>query len=123
MRALLYLAMALCTAGAQAQAQTPAASPAPVNQDVGVPVFPGDIEGQPYVVIGQVHAGVRKANQFSADADQRKIYRELWERAVRLGADAVINARYGEPGVSAFSWGKTEATGTAIRFSAPARPQ
>jgi uncharacterized protein YbjQ (UPF0145 family) len=91
-----------------------------VNEEVGVPVFPHDITDRPYEVIGEVKAGVRKATVFSHEASQKKIYRELWERAERLGADAVINATYGDSHMSAMSWGKTNATGTAIRFTAPA---
>jgi uncharacterized protein YbjQ (UPF0145 family) len=87
-----------------------------VNEEVGVPVFPHDITDRPYEVIGEVKAGVRKATVFSKGASQAKIYRELWERAEKLGADAVINASYGDSHISAMSWGKTNATGTAIRF-------
>jgi uncharacterized protein YbjQ (UPF0145 family) len=90
-----------------------------VNEDVGVPVFPYDITDRPYKVLGEVTAGVRKATIFSKEASQGKIYRELWERAEKMGADAVINAKYGDSHVSAMSWGKTNATGTAIKFLAP----
>jgi uncharacterized protein YbjQ (UPF0145 family) len=90
------------------------------NDDVGVPVFPYDITDKPYTVIGEVKAGVRKATVFSKEASQAKIYRELWERASKMGADAVINAKYGDSHVSMMSWGKTNATGTAIKFNAPA---
>ena len=91
-----------------------------VNEDVGVPVFPYDIKDRPYEVLGEVKAGVRKATVFSKSPSQAKIYRELWERAEKLGADAVINANYGDAHMSAFSWGKANATGTAIRFKAAA---
>jgi len=37
--------------------------------------------------------------------------------AEKLGADAVIKAAYGESHVSAFSWGKTNATGVAVKFT------
>lgn len=88
-----------------------------VNEDVGVPVFPHDITDRPYTILGEVQAGVRKATVFSKEASQEKIYKELWERAEKLGADAVINAKYGDSHVSAMSWGKTNATGTAIKFT------
>ncbi len=91
-----------------------------VNDDVGVPVFAYDITDRPYTVLGEVKAGVRKASVFSKEASQEKIYRELWERGEKLGADAIINAKYGDSHVSAFSWGKTNATGTAVKFTAPA---
>ncbi len=98
-----------------------------VNEDVGVPVFAYDITDRPYEVVGEVQAGVRKATVFSKEASQEKIYKELWERAEKMGADAVINAKYGDSHISAFSWGKTNATGTAIKFkpmdaAAPAAP-
>ncbi|WP_294046714.1 heavy metal-binding domain-containing protein [Sphingomonas sp.] len=91
-----------------------------VNEEMGVPVFPYDITDRPYTVIGEVKAGVRKATIFSKEASQKKIYHELWERAEKMGADAVIKASYGNSHVTAFSWGKTNATGTAIKFTGPA---
>ena len=94
-----------------------------VNEAVGVPVFPHDITDRPYEVIGEVKAGVRKATIFSKEASQEKIYKELWERAEKLKADAVIKASYGESHVSALSWGKTNATGVAIRFTGPAKSE
>ncbi|MEH3103740.1 MAG: heavy metal-binding domain-containing protein [Sphingomonas phyllosphaerae] len=92
-----------------------------VNEDVGVPVFAYDLTDRPYTVVGEVKAGVRKASVFSKEASQKKIYRELWERAEKLGADAVINAKYGDSHVSLTSWGKTNATGTAVKFTAAAK--
>lgn len=91
-----------------------------VNEDAGVPVFAHDFPDRPYRVIGEVKAGVRKATVFSKEVSQEKIYRNLWERAEKLGADAVINAKYGESHMTALSWGKTGATGTAIKFEAAA---
>lgn len=90
-----------------------------VNEEVGVPVFPYDITDRPYKVLGEVTAGVRKATVFSKEASQTKIYNELWERGEKMGADAIINAKYGDSHISAFSWGKTNATGTAIKFTDP----
>ena len=86
------------------------------NPDVGVPVFPNDITDRPYRVVGTVKAGVRKATLFSSEASQAKIYRELWERAEKLGADAVVKATYGNSHVTAFSWGSTSAEGVAVKF-------
>ena len=117
----LFLCMAVLMLAAPAAAKDMPKSFVVVNEAVGVPVFPGDISDRPYEVIGEVKAGVRKATIFSKEADQTKIYKELWERAEKLGADAVINAKYGDSHVSAMSWGKTNATGTAIKFK-PAAP-
>ncbi len=90
--------------------------PAPLKGEFGVPVFADDLKGRKYVVLGEVKAGVRKATIFSKRASQSKIYRELWERAEKMGADAVINARFGNPHVTVVSWGQTNATGTAVKL-------
>ena len=115
------VAVAACVSLNVAHAQTTAAAPAlsVTNEDVGVPVFPYDITDRPYKVLGEVKAGVRKATVFSKSPSQKKIYEELWERARKLGADAVIKASYGDSHVTAFSWGKANATGVAIKFLAP----
>lgn len=103
-------------------AKKPARTFVVVNETVGVPVFPNDITDRPYDVVGEVKAGVRKATIFSSEASQEKIYKELWERADKLGADAVINAKYGDSHVTALSWGSTTATGTAVKFKVGAAP-
>ena len=114
------LAASLLLGSVSAAAEEPVKTYAIVNESVGLPVFPNDIPDRPYDVVGEIKAGVRKATIFSNEAGQAKIYAELWERAEKLGADAVINAKYGDSHVSAFSWGKTNATGTAIKFKAAA---
>jgi len=122
MKAGIATAILLAVVPATASfANEPAKSNAVVNEDVGVPVFPYDITDRPYTVVGEVTAGVRKATIFSKEASQEKIYRELWERAQKLGADAVVNAKYGDSHVSFMSWGKTNATGTAVKFTGPVK--
>lgn len=119
--ALVVAAIATSILGASAiQAKGPARTFIVNNEAVGVPVFPHDITDRPYTVVGEVEAGVRKATIFSKEASQEKIYRELWERADKLGADAVINATYGDSHVTALSWGSTKAKGTAVKFTAAA---
>ena len=127
--AFVAAALSLCMS-LPAFAQTQVAAPTPVvtTGEFGVPVFPYDITDRPYEVLGEVSAGVRKATIFSKSPSQEKIYKELWERGEKLGADAVIKAQYGEAHISAMSWGKTNATGVAIKFlsansiAAPAAP-
>ena len=91
-----------------------------VNEEIGLPVFPYDITDRPYKVLGEVKAEVRKATVFSKAPSQDKIYRELWERGEKLGADAVIKAQYGDARVTALSWGSSAATGVAVKFVDPA---
>ncbi|HSI17167.1 MAG TPA: hypothetical protein VK980_05315 [Sphingomonas sp.] len=127
MRKAAILAIA-CLIGASMPVLAQDAAPAApattplINEDVGVPVFPYDITDRPYTVLGEVHAGVRKATVFSKSPSQKKIYGELWERAKKMGADAVIKAQYGDAHVTAFSWGKANATGVAIKFTGPPAP-
>ena len=90
--------------------------PPVMNEEMGVPVFPYDITDRPYVIVGPVKAGVRKATIFSKEPSQKKIYNELWERGEKMGADAIVNASYGDSHMTAFSWGKTNALGFAVRF-------
>ena len=117
MRIALIVALSLTAAvSAYAQSSPPTPAPALAPGEFGVPVYPYDITDRPYEVIGEVKAGVRKATMFSKSPSQEKIYKELWERGQKLGADAVIKAQYGEAHISAMSWGKTNATGTAVRF-------
>ena len=117
---LVPLAMILAIGAAQPSIAKDKKDYVVVNEEVGVPVFPHDITDRPYEVVGEVKAGVRKATIFSKEASQKKIYKELWERAEKLKADAVIKATYGDSHVTALSWGKTNATGVPIRFTGPA---
>ncbi len=120
MKLAIFALVSALTIGVPAMAQGPQSkAPIVMNDDVGVPVFPYDITDRPYRVLGEVKAGVRKATMFSKSPSQAKIYRELWERGQKLGADAVIKASYGDAHVTAVSWGKANATGTAIKFLAP----
>lgn len=116
--ALVFVASILITSPTPAMAQEGATLPTE-KEEFGVPVFSYDITDRPYTVLGEVKAGVRKATIFSKTPNQGKVYRELWERARKLGADAVIKASYGDPKITALSWGSVPATGVAIKFNAP----
>lgn len=87
-----------------------------VNEDVGLPVFPYDLPDRPYIILGTVSIGTGKYLALNSEASQEKIYRKLWNQAEKLGADAVVNARYGDSHLAILSWNKTKASGTAIKF-------
>lgn len=113
----LILAIALIAGAPVAMAQN--VTPQPGYADLAnlpVPVVEGDITDRPYRVLGHVNKGVRKATMFSKSASHEKVYRELWEDAQKLGADAVIQADYGQARITALSWGSREARGVAIKF-------
>jgi hypothetical protein len=91
MKIAIFALVCALTSGVPATARdAQSKTPIVMNDDVGVPVFPYDITDRPYKVLGEVKAGVRKATMFSKSPSQAKIYRELWERGQKLGADAVI---------------------------------
>lgn len=119
--ALLATALAVAILQAPANAAAKSGDFAVVNEDIGLPVFPYDITDRPYEVVGEVETNVRKATVFSKAPSQRKIYKELWERAEKMGADAVVNASYGDARVTLTSWGASKATGVAVRFVPPER--
>jgi uncharacterized protein YbjQ (UPF0145 family) len=81
-----------------------------------VPVIAGDINDRPYRVVANIETNVRKMTVFEKDPSEAKVYRELWERARKVGADAVVNAKYGETLYGGWTWGRRHATGQAIKF-------
>lgn len=108
------------SAGTSAQNIAPAPPATPVTYaqivQMDVPVIAGDITDRPYRVVGEIETNVKKATLFSPDPSQAKVYRELWERGEKMGADAVINARFGDARMIALSYGARKATGQAIVF-------
>lgn len=118
---IVIAAMLGLNVGAAVLAQTPDSPPAePMTysqiSSLHPPVTAGDITDRPYRVLGEVRASVRKATVFSRAPSQIRVYAELWERAERLGADAVVHASYGEAHITAMSWGARSATGQAVKF-------
>lgn len=80
------------------------------------PVYPGDVK-RPYRIIGEIKDNLRKHFAFQESPTKEKIYAEIWERGRKLGADAVINARYGTTERTIFNHGRTPISGTAIKFT------
>lgn len=81
-----------------------------------VPVVEGDIADRPYRIVAHIQAGVRRATVFSKDASREKVFRELWERGQKAGADAFVKAEFGEAKIRGLSWGSREARGVAVKF-------
>ena len=75
-----------------------------------------DILDREYTSLGDIEVSVSKTTIFNKDPSNEKIDEELKREAAKLGADAVILVRYGTVGVSAFSWGKLDGKGRAIKF-------
>lgn len=119
---LRVVAVASLNVGAIVIAQNvdPQPPPAPPTYSsliaMPIPVTSGDVTDRPYRVVGEVTTEVRKATIFSRSPSEQHVFRELWERAQRMGAQAVVNARYGDARVTGLSWGSRRATGQAVRF-------
>jgi hypothetical protein len=118
MTRLIFTVAALIAAiPAAAQDMTPRTNePAAVILARPQPVTAGDIVDRPYRVLGPVRATVRKTTIFDKRVSEAKIFKELWERAQRMGADAVIFADYAEPETELGKVGAREASGRAIKF-------
>ena len=86
------------------------------NAAASVPVYEGDVR-RPYVVIGKIDDNLRKHFAFQANPTKIKIYAEIWERGRKMGADAVINAKFGQTVGTLFNHGRTPISGTAIKYT------
>lgn len=75
-----------------------------------------DILDRNYESLGDIEVSVSKTTVFHPDPTNEMIDEKLREEAAELGADAVILVRYGTVGISAFSWGKLDGNGRAIKF-------
>ncbi|MBL8669274.1 MAG: hypothetical protein JNK11_01360 [Alphaproteobacteria bacterium] len=96
-------------------APKPAAGAAAKNPATIV-VTESDITDRRYVTIGDITASVSKNNMFAGEPDRSMVEAKLREKAAELGADAVVLARFGAPGITLFSWGSLEGKGRAVRF-------
>lgn len=75
-----------------------------------------DITDRKYQVLGDISIKVRKTTVFHPDPTPEQVNKKLQEKASQLGADAVIFVRYGQVGVSLWSWGALEGNGRAVKF-------
>jgi hypothetical protein len=98
----------------------PAAGAPPVGTAAKSPaqvlVTESDITDRPYISLGDINVTVRKATIFDDDPTQAKVNEELQEQAAKLGADAVVLARYGTVGMGFMSWGQMDGQGRAVQF-------
>jgi len=75
-----------------------------------------DITDRAYNSLGDVSVTVNKTTIFNADPTPELVNQKLREKAAAIGADAVIQVRYGTPGISFFSWGSLDGKGRAVSF-------
>ena len=84
-----------------------------------IQIIEGDVTDKPYKSLGDVSATVNKVTIFNADPTREMVNKRLQAEAAKLGADAVIQVRYGTVGISALSWGSLDGKGRAIVYDKP----
>ncbi len=93
------------------------ASPdAPVKKPEDILLTKEDITDKKYDILADLEVVVNKTTIFHADPTPAMVDQKLREEGARIGADAVIQVRYGSVGMSLVSWGSLEGKGRAIRF-------
>lgn len=81
-----------------------------------VMVTENDITDKKYVSLGDITVSVSKNTLFDSDPNRDMVKAKLQDSAAKLGADAVVLARYGAVGITLFSYGSMEGKGRAVRF-------
>jgi len=94
----------------QASISTQATDPAKIQ------VIEGDVTDRKYTSLGDITATINKTTVFNASPTKEMVNDKLKQEAAKLGADAVILARYGDGGISFLSWGSLQGKGRAIKF-------
>ncbi len=96
-------------------AKTEATARAPRAPDQ-IQIIEGDVTDRPYKSLGDVSVTVNKVTIFNADPTREMVNQRLRNEAAKLGADAVIQVRYGTVGISPLSWGSLDGKGRAVVF-------
>ena len=81
-----------------------------------IQVIEGDVADRPYKSLGDISVTVNKVSVLNADPTREMVNQRMRTEAAKLGADAVIQARYGTTGISALSWGSLDGKGRAIAY-------
>jgi len=88
----------------------------PKKQANQIEITDQDIVDREYRFLGDISVYVNKTTIFHPTPTREMVNAKLQEKAAELGADAVTLVRYGEAGITLFSWGSLEGKGRAIRF-------
>jgi uncharacterized protein YbjQ (UPF0145 family) len=81
--------------------------------EANILVTASDVASCPYRVIQPITIGVTE--DYGADT-RVKIYGKLREKAIKLGADAVVLVAKGKTHMTAWAWNRREYTGRAVRY-------
>ncbi|MBH1964347.1 MAG: hypothetical protein I8H77_08435 [Comamonadaceae bacterium] len=73
------------------------------------------LPGKKYEEIGAIEVSVKKLTVFHKDPTKEQADEVLREKAVAIGADAVVNVIY-KSGIGFTTWGYMDAEGTGVKF-------
>lgn len=93
-------------------AESAAARKAALNR---VLISEGTLSDQKYKEIGLIEVSVKKLTVFHKDPTKEQADDALREKAVAIGADAVLNVTY-KSGIGFTTWGYMDAEGTGVKF-------
>lgn len=117
----LGLAVGACAEGwgTSSVARTAGATARPPTPVDKIEIIEGDVVDRPYKSLGEIAVTVNKSTLFNQDPTRDMVNQRLRTEAAKLGADAVIQVRYGTVGISLVSWGSLDGKGRAIVFDKP----
>ena len=78
----------------------PAEPPRTARPAAEIEIFEGDVTDRPYRSLGDVAVTVNKVTIFNADPTRDMVNQRPRNEAAKLGADAVVQVRYGTVGIS-----------------------
>lgn len=81
-----------------------------------IAVYEQDRRDRVYQAVGNLRVRVGRITTPTFEATKQDLDYELKKAAAHLGADAVVNVRYGNRTVAELQWLTMDATGTAIKY-------
>lgn len=91
-------------------------SVSPAKPSTKILISEGVIPNKKYAEIGSIEVSVKKLTVFHNDPTKEQANEALIEKAIAIGADAVINVTY-KTGIGLTTWGYIDANGTGVKFS------
>ncbi len=75
-----------------------------------------NLPSRKYTELGQIDVSIKKLSVFNSDPTKEQANQALIEKAITIGADAVINVIY-KAGVGLTTWGYMDAKGTGVKLT------
>jgi hypothetical protein len=113
---LLAMLGACATSPASPQPAAAGRAPTPVDK---IEITEGYVSDRPYKSLGEVSVRVDKLRNLNFSPTRAMVDERLRVEAAKLGADAVIQVRYRDVGVTWSTWGHLDGRGRAVVFDKP----